>query len=94
MTPVPTLAWYSGGTLHESTWRQWKEATVDNKLATAADWITGAYEPDWQTFEDLRTLSTELVICVDETADTAIGIYGENSSVEDIVVTCILLMME
>ncbi len=92
-TPQPTSAWYAGGTLHKATWAEWKQATIENKMATAADWITNAYKPEWQTFAELRTLSTQLVICVDEVADTAIQAWGADSSVVDVVVSCIILMM-
>lgn len=31
--------WYEGGTLHNSTFREWKAATYQNKLATCADYL-------------------------------------------------------
>ena len=34
------VQWHKGGTLHQATVREWKAATYENKLATAADWIT------------------------------------------------------
>ncbi len=32
-----TSEWYSGGTLHDATMKEWSEATYQNKLATASD---------------------------------------------------------
>lgn len=94
-TPVPTATpWYSGGTLHKASWAEWQAATHENKMATAADWITNGYEPDWQTVDELHGLSSELVQCVDEMAETASAAWGPNSSIVDIAVTCVLLMME
>jgi len=31
--------WFQGGKLHKATVAQWKGATYQNKLATAADWL-------------------------------------------------------
>lgn len=92
-TPTPTAAWYSGGTLHDATWSEWKKATPDNKLATAADWITNIYKPEWQTEKQLRSLSEQLVKCVDDVADVSIQAWGEDSKVTDMVVTCVIEMM-
>ena len=32
-------SWFTGGTLHRATVGEWKSATHQNKLATAADWL-------------------------------------------------------
>lgn len=32
-------AWYVGGTLHDKTIREWREATYANRLATSADFV-------------------------------------------------------
>lgn len=63
-------------------------------MATAADWVTNIYEPQWQTFEELEAQATELVICVDEVADTSSAAWGEDSAVTEMVVACIVLMMD
>ncbi len=36
-----SIPWYQGGNLHKATIAQWKNASSQNKLATAADWLTG-----------------------------------------------------
>lgn len=92
-TPTPTRAWYSGGTLHQATWAEWRQATYDNKLATAADMITNIYEPPWETLTELRLLSDELVSCLNIVQDTAIALSGENSSIVDYAVVCVIEMM-
>lgn len=33
------VRWFDGGNLHSATVGQWREATYQNKLATAADWL-------------------------------------------------------
>lgn len=93
-TPEATVSWYNGGTLHEATWAEWQQATDANKLATAADWITNAYKPEWQTLDELRGLSLGLIACLDEVEDTAIAAYGADSTVTDFVILCVLMMME
>lgn len=64
-------SWHSGGTLHRARVRQWKNATVANKLATCADWISAwqrlgltrnaTYSPD-----ELRLDANELRSCLDQ----------------------------
>jgi len=34
--------WYEGGNLHGATFAQWRGATYQNKLATAADWLAAS----------------------------------------------------
>ena len=40
-TPSSTSSrkWFQGGNLHNATLAQWKSATYQNRLATAADWL-------------------------------------------------------
>jgi hypothetical protein len=38
-TPTLDPSWYTGGTLHKATVRQWLEATMQNQMATASDWV-------------------------------------------------------
>ena len=35
--------WYEGGTLHDASLQEWKQATAENKLATIADMVSAAY---------------------------------------------------
>src|SRR4051794_8089571 len=37
--PALGTVWYTGGTLHKTTASQWLEATSQNQLATASDWV-------------------------------------------------------
>ena len=48
-TPVPTLQWFEGGTLHDATVAEWRVAERRNQVATAADWAATGF--------DLHTLS-------------------------------------
>lgn len=49
--------WYEGGTLHNCTNAEWKNANKENKLATCADWIfTLATKVDGVSVEDFKRL--------------------------------------
>lgn len=37
--PAVDAVWYTGGTLHKTTARQWLEGSSQNQLATASDWV-------------------------------------------------------
>ena len=86
--------WYRGGTLHNATPAEWQIATPENKMATAADWITRIYRPTWRTEEELLTLSSELVACIDEVATSDSSAWTDNSLTTGVVAPCIIQMMQ
>ena len=62
--------WFRGGTLHNATVSQWKNATYKNKLATAADWLASTV---WKghlnspnDFDKVKIKSEMLVKAVDK----------------------------
>ncbi|MCH7974560.1 MAG: hypothetical protein IH949_11885 [Bacteroidetes bacterium] len=62
--------WFQGGNLHNATVAQWKGATYQNKLATAADWLAAT---KWKghlkspaDFDKLKVKAQMLVDAVDE----------------------------
>lgn len=61
--------WFQGGTLHNATVGQWKNATHDNKLATAGDclsatkWKGHLSTPD--DFERLKAKAEMLLVAID-----------------------------
>jgi len=63
--------WFQGGNLHSATVGQWKNASYQNKLATAADWLAATKwkghltKPD--DFDRLKLRAQMLVNAVDET---------------------------
>jgi len=69
--------WYEGGTLHQSTVKEWNQAIYNNRLATSADWfvsITNTHNPhlksqlsrlpDVKYLDALKTNATELEKCI------------------------------
>lgn len=69
--------WYKGGTLHQLTLADWNQATDENKLATAGDfiansWTKGSFNDEIQasinTVEDIKPYAERLVTEIDSTA--------------------------
>lgn len=62
--------WFQGGNLHNATIAQWKGATYQNKLATAADWLAATkwngYLKSPEDFDRLKVKAQMLVSAVDE----------------------------
>lgn len=74
------VAWYRGGTLHEATILQWKTATAQNKLATAADWTTGVIgqsEFERLGLDGVKEMAQSLVDCIDGSIE---GLRDSDSS--------------
>jgi hypothetical protein len=65
-----TTEWFQGGNLHNSSVADWKVATRQNKLATAADWLTATkwkgHLTSPQDFDRLKLKAETLVNAVDE----------------------------
>lgn len=85
-TPA-TADWYSGGTLHGASGKEWKVAPAQNRLATAADFVAKVVKPT--SMDDLREKSEELQICISEAvADPS----GDGQEVSAIAAACVILM--
>ena len=102
-TPLPTntttdtRAWYEGGTLHDSTIRQWRQANDRNKLATAGDWATTVLMSEQgiglpSSLPELRVYARALVTCVDETVRGEAGDAIVNNKTSEIALLCAVLM--
>ena len=61
--------WFQGGNLHNATVAQWKGATYQNKLATAADWLASTkwegYLKSSDDFDNIKVKAQMLVNAVD-----------------------------
>ena len=68
-TPSSSRQWLQGGNLHNATISEWKSATYQNKLATAADWLAGTIWEGYLTspddFNKLKVKAQMLVNAVD-----------------------------
>lgn len=82
--------WFKGGNLHNATVSQWNEASYQNKLATAADWLAAT---EWKghlnspdDFNKIKVKAQMLVDAVDEVvAETEIGSLKVNEIAAAIV---------
>ena len=84
--------WYQGGTLHKSMAFQWKQAEYRNKLATAADWVSGSmrqkgYTP--KSMDEIKKKAKELLICVEEAIDEP---KIMDIRMVEVAVVCMILM--
>lgn len=85
---MPAAAeWYSGGTLHGATGRQWKAAPAQNRLATAADFVAKVAPP--RSLDELREKAQELQICISEAVADPVG---DGQQVSGIAAACVVLM--
>lgn len=82
LTPlVDPVSW------HGATGNQWKAASAQNRLATAADFVAKVAKPS--SMDDLREKAQELQICISEAvADPS----GDGQEVSGIAAACVILM--
>ncbi len=68
-TVLSSKQWFKGGNLHKATVAQWKRATYQNKLATAADWLVvtkwKGYLNSPADFDKIKVKAKMLVDAVD-----------------------------
>ncbi|UYY86945.1 hypothetical protein [Alcaligenes sp. SMD-FA] len=69
--------WYEGGTLHDATLLEWKQATPENKLATIADMVSATYNRE--SFVPLvqNTISSGRMPAIKKIAETLVGQMDE-----------------
>lgn len=91
VAPLPIQPWYAGGTLHQATVAEWRGATLQNKLATAADWAVIGFEI--HTEEDLRIHTVELLSCMETAIDTDEPIWGSTTAAE-LAALCLMLLKD
>lgn len=68
-SPALSAEWYEGGTLHNSTIKEWRNASPQNRLATAGD-FTAAILKDSLTFEEVVLRTPAMLSCINEVAKT------------------------
>lgn len=84
-------AWYSDGTLHESTLAQWRRATYANRLATSADFSAKVLQMKGiklDSMGELRPYAEKLETCISE-ASEARGV--DQTVVREIAAACFVL---
>ena len=100
-TPEPVIEdsiparWYVGGNLHSATVAEWRTATYENKLATAADFIAWLYTNDLVNFQitdanSILPFAIELAVALDAIANE--NNLMDSNAVTEIVPFIIVLM--
>lgn len=86
--PPQVREWYSGGTLHATTVREWRTATDENRLATSADFVMtlGQYQA---LPPDLRQRAEGFAKCISEAVE---GGSVDDRPVSEIGATCGVLL--
>jgi hypothetical protein len=90
-------AWYSGGTLHKATARQWLEATTQNQLATASDWVLTSKQQKAKVMAAAGDMSLvlpsadKLRQCINGALRRHSDLYA-NMPAADIAVTCLITL--
>lgn len=84
--------WYQGGNLHDGTLADWRTATASNRLATAADFATGALGDAriraMGSASELRPYAAALMTCIDGVAaDSQV-----NLRTVEVAAACFMLM--
>jgi len=87
--------WYEGGTLHQATLEEWKNARYKNKTATAADMAINAPAVNKavqqaNSMEMLKIYAVSLALCVDEVASPDVD--ASHLKVADTAALCASLM--
>jgi hypothetical protein len=68
--PQTQSLWYQGGSLHKSTWAEWQKAPIQNRLATAADYLKtlreqGVFVARIRGLDEYRPWAAALVSCME-----------------------------
>lgn len=91
--------WYEGGTLHDASLQEWKQATPENKLATIADMVSAAYNRE--SFVPLiqNTISNGRMPAIKKIAQTLVDqmdkVANDStiSAADHMVVEAVLMLM-
>ena len=82
--------WYTGGTLHEATMREWKRASYSNRLATCADFVAGTLVDSGKPYpgqEKLKPLAQALERGISEAGQDE---WADNQNVSTIAAALLL----
>ncbi len=68
--PQTQSLWYQGGSLHKATWAEWQKAPIQNRLATAADYLKtlreqGVFVARIRGLDEYRPWAAALVSCME-----------------------------
>ncbi len=68
--PQSQSLWYQGGSLHKAAWEEWQKAPIQNRLATASDYLKtlrkqGVFVERIRGLDEYRPWAAALVSCME-----------------------------
>lgn len=84
--PTSRVNRFENGNLHKATIRQWKNATYQNKLATAGDWLTATlWKGHLNSYKDFDRLKVKAEMLV-RALDSSLSAIPVGNEAEDMLV--------
>lgn len=87
--------WYVGGTLHQATISEWKNATEKNKLATCADFVANIKKMNNESYNgdvaSMKKDAIQMMNCIDE-AVKGNAAEDANMKINQIAASCAILL--
>ncbi len=86
-----SMAWQSGGTLHNATLAKWQAASDHNRLATCADLVTDALmrqgvAPNEMDIAEIKPWAMKLQACISEAGGRG---AGQDTRIAEIADGCV-----
>lgn len=101
--PITSIAgeWYEGGTLSSAGLLEWQDASMENKIATSADFVASLYGKKFfknsisqkiVTIEDFKPYTLDLALCIEKAGNKFARKDLTNQTVSEFAVLCAALM--
>jgi hypothetical protein len=91
-TPGTVRNWYDGGTLHNKTMKEWRAATDEDRLATAADFVIATAKSRSISFASMDQAKDHAVALAREISAAGESGYADNQAVSQVAAACLVLM--
>lgn len=84
--------WYSGGTLHRSTMREWRQASYSDRLATSADFSATQLKKQGRSIRNMNELRPIAVSLEAAISEAGRGGAADTQSAASIAAACWILL--
>lgn len=88
----PSSSWYSGGTLHNATMREWSKASYSDRLATSSDFLIKLMQIDGHTIPPVNELRPTAIRLEQEISNANLGGVADNQAAASVAATVWILM--
>jgi len=80
--------WFQGGNLHKATIAEWKNASYQNKLATAADWLAATkWKGHLKSTDDFERIKSKAQMLANAVDESTAGLPADHLKAADIAAT-------